>query len=252
MAKKVAKKTLKSAPGSRESIDSKQRRCREVTAILRAAYPDAKCSLDYRNAFELLCATILSAQCTDERVNMVTPALFAKYPDARAMAKAKVADVEKLVQSTGFYKNKAKALVESSKLMVERHQARVPGTLEELTSLRGVGRKTANVVLGNAFETPGFVVDTHIGRLSRRMGFTTELDPVKVEHEMMQIVPREDWTEFGHLLIAHGRARCEARKPDCLGCEVRALCPRVGVTASTARPARGLSVVSGKRLREQY
>ncbi|MBI3542040.1 MAG: endonuclease III, partial [Deltaproteobacteria bacterium] len=140
--------------------------------------------------------------------------------------------VEKLVKSTGFYKNKAKGLVESAKLLVSKHGGEVPRTLDELVALRGVGRKTANVVLGNVFDTPGFVVDTHIGRLSRRLGFTRETDPVKVEHEMMEVVPREAWVDLGHLMIAHGRARCTARKPDCDDCEVEDLCPRIGVVGT--------------------
>lgn len=234
----------------KETLDQKQARCKEVIRRFRKTYPDAKCSLDYQTPFQLLCATILSAQCTDERVNMVTPALFARFPDAQAMARAALPEVEKLVQSTGFYKNKAKALVEMSKALVEKHQGQVPDNLDALTSLRGVGRKTANVILGNAFGVPGFVVDTHIGRLSRRLGFTRQEDPVKVELEMMEIAPRKDWTDLGHLMIYHGRARCIARKPDCLNCEVGDLCPRVGVTVSTERPARAPAKVSGKSLRD--
>jgi endonuclease-3 len=210
-------------------LAERQQRCREALKRLQAAYPEARCSLEHGDPFELLVSTILSAQCTDERVNKVTPALFAKDPDAPRMSKARLSDVERLIRSTGFYKNKALAIVESSKLIVERHGGKVPGTLEELTALRGVGRKTANVVLGVAFGVPGFVVDTHIGRLSRRLGLTKHLDPVKVEHEMMDVAPREHWVELGHLLIAHGRARCTARSPDCEHCELGEICPRVGV-----------------------
>lgn len=243
MGTKAAAKTLK------ESLGDKQKRCRQIIGELRKTYPGAKCSLDHGSAFELLVATILSAQCTDERVNLVTPALFGRFADAHAMAKARLPEVEKLVQSTGFYKNKAKALVECSKAIVEKHAGEVPRTLEELTALRGVGRKTANVVLGNVYGVPGVVVDTHVGRLSRRLGFTKQEDPVKVEHELMEIAPRNDWVDLCHLLIYHGRARCTARKPDCLNCELSALCPRIGVTESTERPARAPAKVSGRSLR---
>jgi endonuclease-3 len=220
--------------GKKETLEEKRARLNEILARLKSAYPGAECALEHENAFELMVATILSAQCTDARVNMVTPALFRKYPDARAMAKARLADVEKLIQSTGFYKNKAKSLVESAKLLVERHEGEVPKTMEALTALRGVGRKTANVILGNAFGlAEGIVVDTHVGRLSRRLGLTKHVDPVKVEQDLVLLLPREEWTLFSHLLIFHGRSRCIARLPDCLRCEVRALCPRVGVTKST-------------------
>lgn len=223
----------------------------EVLKRFKSIYPESRCSLTFSNAYELLMATILSAQCTDERVNMVTPALFKKYPSPETMARAKLPDVEKMIQSTGFYKNKAKSLVECSKALVEQHGGSVPRDLDSLTALRGVGRKTANVILGNAYGIPGLVVDTHVGRLSRRMGFTTQEDPVKVELEMMDIVPREDWTLYSHLLIDHGRARCMARRPDCLHCEVEGLCPRIGVTESTEKPARAPAVVAGAKLREK-
>lgn len=207
----------------------KQRRMREIVKILKREYPEAHCALVHRNPFELLIATMLSAQCTDERVNLVTPPLFAKYPDARSMARAPLAELETLVKSTGFYKNKALALKTTSELLVERHGGEVPADQEALVSLRGVGRKTANVVLGNCFGIPGIVVDTHVGRLCRRMGFTRETDPVKVEHAMMDIVEREDWTLSNHLLIDHGRAICSARKPLCEDCPLSRLCPKVGV-----------------------
>lgn len=213
----------------RETKGDRQARMAAVITILKEAYEGAECSLTFETPFQLLCATILSAQCTDERVNMVTPALFKRFPDAKAMAKAPLAEVEKLVQSTGFYKNKALSLVETGKALTERHGGEVPRTMEELTALRGVGRKTANVVLGNAYGIPGLVVDTHVGRLTRRLGFTAKTDPVDVEREMMELVPREDWTLFAHLLINHGRARCMARKPDCAHCELAGLCPKIGV-----------------------
>jgi endonuclease-3 len=216
---------------AKESKTAKIQRMTEVLAILARTYADAKCSLDYETPFQLLCATILSAQCTDERVNMVTPALFKKYPDAKHLAKAKQADVEALIKSTGFYKNKATSLISCATALVAEHRGQVPQDLDALVKLRGVGRKTANVVRGNAFQIPGLVVDTHVGRLTRRLGFTTKTDPVDVEHEMMGLVPEKHWTMFSHWLIHHGRARCDARKPDCVGCELRALCPKTGVEA---------------------
>lgn len=231
--------------------EESRERLKEIIKKLRKTYPDAKCSLDYKSPFQLLVATILSAQCTDERVNMVTPALFARFPDAGAMAKAKLADVEKLVQSTGFYKNKAKSLVEMSQALIERHGGNVPNDLDALVALRGVGRKTANVILGNAFDIPGMVVDTHVGRLARRMGFTKNEDPVKVEQDLMQIAPKSEWTHLAHLFISHGRARCMARKPDCLHCEVEDICPKAGVVVSTARPGKAPAQVSGRSLRKK-
>ena len=201
----------------------------EILKILKRLYPEAHCALIHQNPFELLIATILSAQCTDERVNLVTPALFKKYPDPQSMAKAPLGDLERMVQSTGFYKNKALSLKTTAGLLVELHGGRVPADQEALVALRGVGRKTANVVLGNCFGIPGIVVDTHVGRLCRRMGFTQAQDPVKVEHEMMEIIDREDWTLSNHLLIDHGRSLCSARKPTCQECPVSPLCPKVGV-----------------------
>lgn len=209
----------------------KQRRMREILRILKREYPEAHCALIHRNPFELLVATMLSAQCTDERVNLVTPGLFARYPDARSMAAAPLAELEKIVKSTGFYKNKALALKTTAKLLVERHGGEVPADQDALVALRGVGRKTANVVLGNCFGIPGIVVDTHVGRLCRRMGFTRETDPVKVEHQMMEIIDREDWTLSNHLLIDHGRNLCSARRPMCEECPVTRLCPKAGVGA---------------------
>jgi len=210
-------------------LPEKQRRMREILKILKRLYPEAHCALIHKNPFELLIATILSAQCTDERVNLVTPPLFARYPDAQAMARAPLATLEKLVQSTGFYKNKALSLKTTAKLLVEHHGGEVPADQDALVALRGVGRKTANVVLGNCYGIPGIVVDTHVGRLCRRMGFTKATDPVKVEHEMMEIVEKDDWTLSNHLLIDHGRSLCSARKPLCDECPISALCPKVGV-----------------------
>ena len=206
-----------------------KRRMAEVLRILKREYPEARCSLDYETPFQLMVATILSAQCTDERVNKVTPELFKRYPDARAMAAAPLNEIEKLVQSTGFFRNKALSISETSRVLVEKYGGKVPRELDQLVALRGVGRKTANVVLGNAYGVPGLVVDTHVGRLSRRLGFTRQQDPVKVELEMMEWVPREDWTLFSHLLICHGRAVCTARGPRCEVCPLARLCPKIGV-----------------------
>ena len=193
---------------------------------LATAYPDARCALDHRNAFELLVATILSAQCTDKRVNMVTPALFARYPDAHALAKAKQEDVEEIIRSTGFFRNKATNLIAMAHALVERHGGEVPCDMDALTKLPGVGRKTANVVLGNAFSiNEGIVVDTHVTRLSRRLGLTTEEDAVKIEGALIPLFPRERWTMLSHLLIEHGRQVCDARKPRCTDCALATGCP---------------------------
>ena len=198
----------------------------EVLAALKAAYPDAHCELDHRNAFELLCATILSAQCTDARVNLVTPALFAKYPDAHALAAARQEDVEELVKSTGFFRNKAKSLIGMAQALVAEHGGEVPADMEALQRLPGVGRKTANVILGNVFGlSEGITVDTHVGRISRLLGLTRHDDPVKVEQDLMALVPREDWTLVSHLVIFHGRRTCVARRPKCGECVLAELCP---------------------------
>jgi endonuclease-3 len=196
---------------------------------LTKLYPDAHCALEYKNPLQLLIATILSAQCTDVRVNMVTPALFARYPDAAAFANADQAELERMIQSTGFFRNKAKSIIACCKQIVEKHGGQVPATMEELTPLTGVGRKTANVILGNAFGIPGITVDTHVGRLSRRMGLTTEEDPEKVERTLMELIPKKEWTMFSHRMIYHGRQVCQARKPNCKGCALNKICPRVDV-----------------------
>ncbi len=205
-------------------------RAAQLFTRLRALYPDAKCALEHRNAFELLIATILSAQCTDVRVNMVTPALFTKYPTPAAFVKATPQDIEEMIRSTGFYRNKAKSILGASKLLVEKYDGQVPRTMEELLELPGVARKTANVVMGNAFGlNVGMVVDTHIGRLSRRLGLSKHADPVKVEQDLMSLFPTENWTLLAHLLIYHGRQVCAARKPACDRCTLADLCPRIGV-----------------------
>ncbi len=193
---------------------------------LLARYPDAHCALDFTNAFELLCATILSAQCTDKRVNMVTPALFARYPDAAALAAARTEDLEELIRSTGFFRSKAKSLIGMAQGLVERHGGQVPAEMASLVVLPGVGRKTANVILGNAFgRNDGIVVDTHVTRLSNRLGLTTESDAVKIEQALLPLFPTERWTMLSHLLIAHGRQVCDARKPRCGDCLLADVCP---------------------------
>ena len=205
-----------------------KRRCGrgKIIVELQRLYPDAHCALDHRNAFELLVATILSAQCTDVRVNMVTPTLFKKYPTPAALAAAPQADVEKIIQSTGFFRSKATSIRTTSADIVEKHGGKVPETMEELTELRGVGRKTANVVLGNAFnQNVGVVVDTHVGRLSLRLDLTKNTDPEKIEKDLMKLVPQDQWTIFSHWLIFHGRQVCIARKPRCESCALFPLCP---------------------------
>ena len=193
---------------------------------LLSTYPDAHCALDFRNAYELLCATILSAQCTDKRVNMVTPSLFARYPDARALAAARQEDVEELIRTTGFFRNKAKSLIGMATALVERHGGEVPADMEALVVLPGVGRKTANVILGNAFgRNDGIVVDTHVTRLSNRLALTTGTDAVKIERALLPLFPQERWTMLSHLLIEHGRQVCDARKPRCGECVLADVCP---------------------------
>lgn len=207
----------------------------ELYSQLKALYPDARCALTYRNPFELLIATILSAQCTDVRVNMVTPGLFKKYPTPAAFAVAPLQDIEAMVRSTGFYRNKAKSIQGASRLLVEHHQGVVPRTMEELLLLPGVARKTANVVLGNAFNNNvGMVVDTHIGRLSRRLGLSRHDDPQKVERDLMALFPQALWTMLAHLLIYHGRQVCAARKPACQRCTLSDICPKKGVSCDAA------------------
>jgi endonuclease-3 len=191
-------------------------------------YPDAHCALDFTNAFQLLCATILSAQCTDKRVNMVTPALFARYPDARSLAAARQEDVEELIKSTGFFRNKAKSLIGMATAVVERHGGEVPADMDALIVLPGVGRKTANVILGNAFgRNDGIVVDTHVTRLSNRLALVNGTDAVKIERALLPLFPQERWTMLSHLLIEHGRQVCDAKKPRCGECMLADVCPSV-------------------------
>ncbi len=234
----MTKKSRHPSPATRHA------RASELLGILRATYPDAHCELNHEGAFQLLVATILSAQCTDVRVNMVTPALFKKYPDAGTLAAAKQDDVEDLIRSTGFFRNKAKNLIAAAQALVAHHGGEVPRDLATLTELPGVGRKTANVVLGNAYGIEaGIVVDTHVARLSQRLGLTKHADPVKIEKDLVKVIPQDDWTLWSHLLIWHGRRRCPARKPDCPGCELRDLCPSADQFAAPGRAARSRSGV---------
>jgi endonuclease-3 len=200
-----------------------------VCRTLKRLYPQAKCALEHSSPLQLLIATILSAQCTDARVNMVTPDLFARYPTVHDLASAELSDLESIVRSTGFFRNKAKNIKACCQKIVSEYGGEVPQTMEELLSLAGVARKTANVVLGNAFGIPGFVVDTHVGRLSRRLGLTRATDPVKVEREVMELLPAREWTLMSHLLISHGRAVCQSRKPNCDQCRFNDDCPKVGL-----------------------
>ena len=204
------------------------RRARKINRELGELYPDARCELDFTSPLELLVATILSAQCTDKRVNMVTPTLFAKYPDAAAYAGADRAELEERIRSTGFFRAKANSIMGLGQQLCDRFDGQVPGRLDDLVTLPGVGRKTANVVLGNAFDVPGITVDTHFGRLARRFGWTTETDPDKVEADVGALFPPKDWTMLSHHLIWHGRRRCHARKPACGACPIARLCPSYG------------------------
>jgi len=226
-----ARKAAKPTPATPKPKRTRRRapareRAPEIYARLAREYPDAKCALDYRNPYELLVATILSAQCTDKRVNMVTPALFAKYPDAQALSAAKPEELEEMIKSTGFFRNKTKSLLGMSGRVAEAHAGTVPNTMEQLVQLPGVGRKTANVVLGNAFDrNEGVVVDTHVSRLSQRLALTREDDPVKIEQDLIALYPAAQWTMLAHLLISHGRTICEARRPLCEKCVLNDLCP---------------------------
>jgi len=218
-----------------ESAKAKKARAAKILARLAKAYPDAGIELRFGNALELLTATILSAQCTDERVNAVTQSLFTRYKRAEDLALAHLPTLEREIHSTGFYKAKARSLVGMGRALCERHAGLVPRTLDELTALPGVGRKTANVVLGNAFGVPALAVDTHVTRVSQRLGLTRAEDPEKIHDDLCALIPRPKWTQATHLLIIHGRRTCGARKPDCPRCAVRELCPWPG----KIRPARG-------------
>ena len=218
------------------TAEAEQRRhAAKIVRRLNKAYPDPRCSLVHRDPLQLLVATILSAQCTDERVNMVTPALFAKYPDAESLATARLASLEKLIRSTGFYRNKAKNIKACCQRLIKDHNGQVPADLDMLVTLEGVGRKTAHVVMGNAFEiASGVVVDTHVTRISNRLGMTDHKDAVKIEHDLDKQLPRKEWINFTHRIISHGRTICKARKPDCDACVLEDVCPRIGVALSSS------------------
>lgn len=227
----------------RESAEEVRARVRRIITFLKKQYPNARCSLNFQNPHQLMVATILSAQCTDERVNLVTPALFARYPTVQAFADAELADVEQLIYTTGFFRAKARSIVRSAQELLERHNGEMPRQLADLVRLPGVGRKTASVILGAGFGlAEGIVVDTHVGRISRRLGLTRQSDPVKVEQDLMNVIPKGDWIAWSHLLICHGRAVCLARTPRCAACALKRLCPSaVTKEGKMMRPNTGAS-----------
>jgi len=228
-----------------------KRHAAKVVEHLRRAYPEAKCALDFRTPLELLVATILSAQCTDVRVNLVTKDLFAKYRTAADYARAPLERLEEAIQSTGFYHNKAKSIQGCCRTLLEKYDGRVPQDMDALVQLPGIGRKTANVVLGTAFSIPsGIVVDTHVARVSRRLGLTSQKDPVKIEQDLMERIPKQEWIDFGHRMIHHGRRVCAARKPNCPECPLNAICPKIGVDAQGDGGKRGQGD-KGKRGRRE-
>ena len=213
-----------------ESREAKRQRARRIVRQLAKTYGDATCALTHKDAYQLIVATILSAQCTDERVNIVTPALFREYPSPQKLAAAQQEDVERIIQSTGFFRSKAKSLIGMARGLMERHQGQVPRDLESLVELPGVGRKSANVVLGTAFDIPsGVVVDTHVTRIARLLGLTKATTAEKIEQDLMELIPRNEWINFSHRLIHHGRRICIARRPKCRECPLLKLCPRVGL-----------------------
>ena len=228
-------------------LASRRRAARSLLKVLTATYPDARCELDFTTPLELLVATILSAQCTDQRVNSVTPVLFRSYPSAADLAAADAGDLETIIAPTGFFRQKARTLIALGQNLCDRFAGEVPGTLEDLVTLPGVGRKTANVVLGNAFGVPGITVDTHLGRLARRFGWTTHTDPDKVEADLMELFPRKDWTQMSHEVIWHGRRRCHAKRPACGACPVARMCPAFGEGPTDPKVAAKLVRDAGRR-----
>ena len=226
-----------------ESSLARVRRARRIDRVLAERYPDARCELDFRNPFELLVATVLSAQTTDVRVNLTTPELFSRYPDAATMAAADPEVLEEILRPTGFYRAKARSVQGLSRAIVEQHAGQVPGRLADLVKLPGVGRKTANVVLGNAFGIPGITTDTHVLRLSSRLGLTTSEDPLVVEQDLCALLPRRDWTMASHRLIFHGRRTCFARRPACGACPLTGLCPSAGI--GEMDPVRAQAMLKG-------
>ena len=228
--KNAAKPVKKPSPKTVAADTARKVQAARVVRRLKAHYPAATCALENETPFELLVATILSAQCTDERVNMVTPELFRRWPTAAEMARAPTKKLESVIQSTGFFRNKAKNIKAASQAIMERHNGEVPRHMEAMVALPGVGRKTANVVLGTAFGmSTGVVVDTHVTRVSRRLGLTKHTDPVKIEQDLMQVVPKNEWVDFAHRMIHHGRQICTARKPKCPQCSMNKFCPKIGV-----------------------
>jgi endonuclease III len=232
---------------AKETPLGRTRRARRIDRELRTLYPDAHCELDFTTPLELAAATILSAQCTDVRVNQVTPALFARYPDAAAYAGADRAELEEMIRPTGFFRNKTNSLIGLGQALLERFDGEVPARLDDLVALPGIGRKTANVILGNAFGVPGITVDTHLGRLVRRWAWTEETDPVKVEFAVADLIPRADWTMFSHRAIWHGRRVCHSRKPACGACEIAGWCPSFGA-GPTDPAAAALLVKTGPQV----
>jgi endonuclease-3 len=240
MARKAARPGTSRASQSRRAVKKpappaaeKKAQAARVVKRLKADYPAATCALENETPFELLVATILSAQCTDERVNMVTPKLFRRWPTAAEMARAPTKQLETVIQSTGFFRNKAKNIKAASLAIVDQHDGEVPRDMDQLVALPGVGRKTANVVLGTAFGlATGVVVDTHVTRVSRRLGLTEHTDPVKIEQDLMQVVPKSEWVDFAHRMIHHGRQICAARKPKCPECSMNKFCPKIGLASS--------------------
>lgn len=222
--KKAAKKTAKKAKIKVDPAQAKDR-VKKIYPILKRTYPDAECSLDHENALQLLISTILAAQCTDARVNIVAKDIYQKYKSAKDWANADLAEIETDIKSTGFYRNKAKCIKNTCAMIIEKFDGKVPDTMDELLQLPGVGRKTANVILGNVFNTAGVVCDTHVIRLSRRLALSENSDPVKLEFDLMQVVDKRRWTMFSHLMVFHGRAICKARKPDCPACPIAKHCP---------------------------
>lgn len=208
-----------------ESLEEKRARLLKIIEILKKEYPDAKCTLNFRTPHELLVAGILAAQCTDERVNQVTPQVFAKYPTVEAFAEADQAELEELIKTTGFFRNKARSIIESARVIVSEYGGKVPDTVEELTKIPGVGRKTANLIAGVAYGRPAVIVDTHVRRIAARLGLTKEKEPEKIEADLWELLPPEEATQFNHLIVAHGRAVCKAPKPLCHICVIAHLCP---------------------------
>ncbi|HEX6498828.1 MAG TPA: endonuclease III [Micromonosporaceae bacterium] len=227
---------------------ARKRRARKMARILAETHPDAHCELDHRNALELAVATILSAQCTDQRVNETTPKLFARYPTAADYAAADRAELEEMIKPTGFFRNKTDALIKLGQALVDKHGGEVPGRLEDLVALPGIGRKTANVILGNAFDVPGITVDTHFSRLVQRWAWTEQTDPVKIEHAVGALIDKRDWTMLSHRVIFHGRRVCHARKPACGACTLATLCPSYGTGPTD--PAVAAKLLKGPRVAE--